>query len=480
MSQDRNIRERFSRLSQTKRALLDQWLQGSGNTTANDSLENIASYSGEAPAPLSYSQRSIWSLLKRHPTSAVYNFPFGCFRIRGPLNRTALRQSLDAIIQRHEILRTNFVEIDGEPVQSISPQKRTHIAYVSLGKGHEDKIQQLLAQEAQQPFERVQGPFLRSLVLELGVDEHILIFTSHRLVADGWSRGIFSQELTTLYAAYCTSSSQELSDLPFQYSHYARWQQKILEREIGLTQMAYWLQHLHNLPVLLLPTDSQSPALENDQAIHLAFTIPSTLAHALRKLSQSENVTLLMLLLAAFKLLLYRTTRQQDLAIATPISNRNQNGVEGLIGNFMNTLIIRTNLAHMTTFRELVQEVRKEVLEAYAHTLIPVEKIAAELGATASLSNAPLSRCLFIIHDVPLPHLQFYGVEAQDIEIGQGRLLQDLALTTHVVGDDFQCYLRAKSALFRPETMHRLVQAWQALLAEIVTDPAQSLSSTIN
>lgn len=372
-------------------------------------------------APLSFAQARLWFLDQLEPGSSAYNIP-AAVRLVGVLNGAVLEQSLNAIIQRHEILRTRFVLVDEQPVQVITPTLTVTLPVVDLQQltDPEAEIQRLAAQEAEQPFDLTKGPLLRVTLLKLGETEHILLFTIHHIIFDAWSREVLIRELATLYESFSRGQSALLPELPIQYADFAYWQRQWLQGEVLEQQLTYWKQHLGgNLPVLQLPSDRlrrcplgnrARPPVQTFRGATQEFEVTAPLTEKLKQLGQSEGVTLFMTLLAAFETLLYRYTNQEDICVGSPISNRNRSEIEPLIGFFLNTLVLRTDLSGNPPFQELLGRVRQVALDAYTHQDLPFEVLVEALQPERSLSHTPLFQVMFILQTAPLEPLELPGV----------------------------------------------------------------------
>jgi len=312
---------------------------------------------------LSFAQQRLWFFDQLEPGLPAYNIP-AAVRLKGPLNLAALEQSLNEIVKRHESLRTTFGKVDGRPTQVIAPTLTIKLPVVDLRKlpasEQEAEVRRLVTAEAQRAFDLSQGPLIRCTVLRLGDEEHVGLLTMHHIVSDGWSTGILVREVATLYVAFCAGGSSPLPVLPIQYADFAHWQRQWLQGEVLETQIAYWKKQLANAPALIdLPTDHPRPAVQTFRGAHQSLVLPKHLQEGFKTLSRQEGVTQFMTLLAAFKVLLYRYTSQDDLIVGTPIANRNRLETEGLIGFFVNALVLRTDLSGNPSFRELVRRVRE-------------------------------------------------------------------------------------------------------------------------
>ncbi|HEX3155294.1 MAG TPA: condensation domain-containing protein, partial [Candidatus Angelobacter sp.] len=332
--------------------------------------------------PLSYAQQRLWFIAQLEPESAAYNCQ-GAVRLSGELDAGALERSLREIVRRHEVLRTRFLVQDGVPMQEIAAEVELHLGWVDLSgmeeEEREKEAQRVTEEEAGRGFDLSRGPLLRVGLLRLGEREHVLLLTLHHVVSDGWSVGIFLRELGRLYAAYRAGEESPLAELPIQYADFAQWQREWLQGEVLEEQLKYWREQLAGLPALELPTDHARPTRPSRQAGQVRFALPKELTQQLKAVSQQEGVTMFMTLLAAFQLVLGRYAGQRDVAVGTDVANRTRQEVEGLIGFFVNQLVLRTELGEGESLRSLLGQVRERTLEAYAHQDLPFEKLVEEL-----------------------------------------------------------------------------------------------------
>jgi Condensation domain len=365
------------------------------------------------------------------PESPVYNIPVA-YRLSGPLNVTALEQSLSEIVRRHETLRTIFVTIEGQAVQRITPPLTWSLPVVSLQESPEaerdDAVRQLVTAEGRRLFDLSEGPLLRTILLRLDEETHVLLLAMHHIVSDGWSVGVFNRELSALYAAFSVGSPSPLPELPIQYADFALWQRQWLQGEVSEAQRNYWTQQLAGIPMLELYTDRPRPAVQTFRGDREAIEISKPLSEALKALSRQERVTLFMTLLGAFKVVLHRYTGQDDIPVGTPISNRNRVETEGLIGFFVNTLVLRTDPSGNPSFRELLRRVRAVSLESYSHADLPFEKLVEELRPERQLSHNPLFQVMFVLQDDMMPTLELPGLTVSPHRVDTGTALFDLTL----------------------------------------------------
>jgi hypothetical protein len=353
--------------------------------------------------PLSYAQERLWFLDQLQPGTATYNIPVE-LRLPGPLNVAALTWSFNEIVRRHEILRTTFAMQNGKPVQIVVGELKAALAVIDL-QGHptderEAIAKRLAREEAQRGFDLERGPLLRISLLRLGARDHVLLLTMHHIIGDGWSFEILFQELGILYEAACRGKSSPLAPLPVQYADFAVWQRKRSTETHLAKELEYWRRRLAGAPTeLALPTDHVRPAMQSHAGMTLAFQCSKELANALARISRAAGGSLFMVLLAAFKVLLLRYTGQADLVVGTPMANRNRAEIEGLIGFFVNMMVLRTDLSGNPTFRELLRRVKDVTLGAYDHADVPFERVVEELQPNRTLSRNPIFQVVFALQN---------------------------------------------------------------------------------
>jgi amino acid adenylation domain-containing protein len=474
-----DISERIAALSPEKRALLTQQLRD--KETGGPQLQKIARRSASGPAPLSFGQRRLWFLDQLRPGQPFYNL-FTAIRLTGPLNPAKLKRSLNEVVRRHEVLRTTFAEVNEQTVQIVAPMLTMTLPVQdlqSLSESEQDaRIRQLAAEQAQQPFDLTQGPLLRVTLLRLGEEQHVFLLTMHHIISDLWSQRVFMRELLTLYDAFSADRPSSLPDLPVQYADFAHWQRHWMQGEILETQLSYWREQLDGIPTLLrLPTDRPRPAIQNPGGAARLVMLPHALCAELKALSQQEGVTLFMTLLAAFEVLLYRYTGQEDIVTGTPIAGRNWSETEDMIGFFANTLVLRTDLSGNPTFRQLLERVREMALAAYSHPDAPFEKLVEELAPERSLSHTPLFQVMFALQNVPPPDVALtdLGLEVMTIDVGTARF--DLSLLVDM-GTRPSAALVYNTDLFDADTITRMLGHFQTLLESVVADPGQRISDS--
>ncbi|WP_432809665.1 amino acid adenylation domain-containing protein [Pantanalinema sp. GBBB05] len=429
--------------------------------------------------PTSFAQQRLWFLDQLIPDSPLYNLPV-VVRLQGLLDIPALEQSLQTIGQRHESLRTTFALIDDEAVQVIHPDSCQRLTIVDLRHFPEPdrrlEVERLANQVAQQPFDLSALPLMRSTLLKCTDTDHILLLTLHHIVSDLWSFNVLFRELSTLYTAFVQGQPNPLPELPIQYADFAQWQRDWLQGEVQAKLLNYWTKQLSgNLPVLQLPIDRPRPSVQSFQGATYSFTISNSVLSSLRMIAQQEAVTLFMLLLAAFKSLLYRYTGQTDILIGSPIANRDRVEIEGLIGFFVNTLVLRTDLSSDPSIRELLKQVRRVTLEAYEHQDLPFEQLVEALHPDRSLSQNPLFQVMFVFQNAGTPslgkdlELSFCNIESHTAKF-------DLTLAVEEEIDHLSVEIEYSTDLFEPETISRIAGHFQTLLAGITTNVEQRIS----
>ena len=429
--------------------------------------------------PLSFAQQRLWFLDRLDPDRATYNVPAG-IRLRGELNITALEQSLNEVIRRHEGLRTVFPTIHDNPAQKILPSLVLSLTPIDLGEYRENEreaaLQTLLQQEAEQPFDLASGPLIRARLWHLGAHDHVLFLNLHHIVSDGWSMGLLFRELSVLYRAYRSGEPNPLAELPIQYADYAIWQRNRLQGENLDKQVSYWKTKLDGITTLQLAIDHPRPAMETHRGSSQTAELSAQLSKAIKAIGQREGVTLFMTLLAAFQALLSRYTGQEDIAVGSPIAGRTCQETEGLIGFFVNTLVLRADLSGNPTFKELLRQVRETNLEAYTHQDLPFEKLVEELQPERNTSISPLFQVMFILQNAGDFSLELAGISAVAIRPATRTAKFDLMLTITEREGALDATLNYNADLFQAATIERMLGHFQTLLEGIVHDPDQRIS----
>ncbi len=434
-------------------------------------IPRVATNNGEYP--LSFAQQRLWFFDQLEPGNPFYNIP-AAVEIKGTLNIAVLEQSLNAIAQRHAALRTTFMARDGKPFQAIAPTLSLTLPVVDLEKlpktEQETTVQRLIKEEARQPFDLKSGSLLRCTLLRICQTEYIMLLTIHHIAADGWSMGVFLREL----AAFYEGKSASVPPLAIQYADFAVWERA--QQEIFNAQLAYWKQQLKKpLPVLELPADRPRPPVQSFAGKKQLFELSESLTQELKALSRREKVTLFMTLLAAFKLLLYRYSGQQDILVGSPVANRDRQELEPLIGCFVNTLVLRTNLSDNLTFRELLGRVREVALGAYANQNLPFDQLVEEIQPERDLSRNPLIQVWFALHNAPMPPLEMLGLSLTRLTVDTGTVQLDLSLDMEETSQGLIGWIEYSTDLFDAATITRTIGHFKTLLESIVERPDQRL-----
>ena len=455
--------------------------QGTGEERSSFSQPSIAPQKRESTFfPLSYAQQRFFFLDQWEPDSPLYNVSL-TVHLTGQLEVRVLERVLNTLVERHEALRTTFSIVDGQPVQAISPALPMTFPILDLTRLDEQarkaQVQHLVNKEAQLPFDLTRGPLVRLHLLRLSTKSHSLLLTMHHIISDGWSLNIFVQELADLYGAFAAEKPSPLPELPIQYVDFALWQPGWLQGETLKIQLDYWKRQLDGAsPVLELPVDHPRPAIQTSQGAHYTFAIQQSLSEKIKVLSNSEETTLFMTLLAAFQALLFRYTGQTDISLGTPIANRTRSDIEPLIGCFVNTLVLRGCLSGDQSFHALLKQVRGIALEAYAHQDLPFERLVEELQPQRDLSHSPLFQVMFILRNASKSVHASPGLVLQTREVDNGTAKFDLTLTMTESGTGLAGMFEFKTDLFETATIARMARHFCTLLESIVTNPAQPLS----
>jgi amino acid adenylation domain-containing protein len=429
--------------------------------------------------PLSFAQQRLWFLDELEPGSAFYNMTFAA-SLSGSLLVEVLESALREVVARHDILRTSFHTVEGTPRQTIAPDLMVSLTIEDLTVLPELEraaaANRLATEEAQRPFDLSRPPLMRASLLRLDEHEHILLLTMHHIVSDYWSVGLLIQEMATLYGAFAAGLASPLPELPIQYADFAHWQQSSFKGEVLDKQLAYWKTMLKGSSgVLELTPDKPRPAIQTFRGAREYAILPRQLTESLKLFSRQEEVTLFMTLFAAFQVLLYRYTGQEDISVGTPIANRNRPEIEKLIGFFANTLVLRSDLSGGPSFRELVQRVREVALGAYAHQDLPFERLVEELQPRRDLSRTPLFQVLFVFQNIALEVYRLPELNISFVEPDTGTSKFDLTLSMMERGGSLAMRLEYNTDIFEAATIKRMLRHMENLLQSIVTDPNQKL-----
>ena len=469
----RNLAQRLARLSPAKRALLELQLNGRPLEVKNSLT--IPRRPNRDQAPLSFAQRRLWFLNQLEPDNPNYN-ESSALRLSGPLDNAALQNALDRIVARHEVLRATIDNQDGDAVQRFRQSAPVELEIVDLREtyGHEREAaaQRRLVEAIRRPFDLTVDLMLRPLLVRLDEREHILLLVIHHIASDAWSVNIVWRELCEFYRAETLATATRVAELPIQYQDYSDWQLKWFSEQQVQAQLTFWKSQLEGLQTLRLPTDRPVPSERQWRGARMTQSIDLNLRESIAALSRAQGVTQFMILLAAFQALLHRYSGQADIAIGTPIAGRNRTETEGLIGFFINTLVLRTDLSANPSFAELLGRVRDVALNAYSNQDIPFEKLVEELNPQRSLSQTPLFNILFAAHSLATPSSELPGLSQRPYEVFNGAAKCDFYLS--VITRETGLTLRAEydAELFEPATVERMLRHYRTLLETLVADPA--------
>ncbi|SEB35202.1 amino acid adenylation domain-containing protein [Tenacibaculum sp. MAR_2009_124] len=429
--------------------------------------------------PLSFSQERLWFLDELQGTSE-YHMPIA-IRLKGELNVTALEQSLKTIVERHEILRTNIVSEEGVGYQEV---KKADSWFLLQENSSAETIEGSISEYQATPFNLDKDFKLRACLYNLEDENYVLAVVLHHIASDGWSEDILINEFLELYSSLQKGNSFDLPALNLQYSDYAIWQRKYLEGEVLADQLAYWEKKLKGVDSLKLPLDFERPATQRIEGGNTYLALNEDLTNSVRELCRNEGVTMFMFLLSTFKVLLHRYSGQDDICIGTPIANRTQSDLEGMIGFFVNTLALRSDLSENPSFKDFLKQVKETTLEAYDHQLTPFEKVVDKVVVTRDMSTTPLFQVMFMTENTSVgltdeseTTLDFGGVEISEFESDNIPSKFDITLSIAEGDSDILLNVNYCTALFEKLTIDRMLEHFRELLNSVVKDSTQSVGS---
>ncbi|GCE15660.1 condensation domain-containing protein [Tengunoibacter tsumagoiensis] len=476
MSIREDLLKRREELSAGRQSLLQKRLKQSGA-----SGPELRRYAHEGPTPLSFAQQRIWFLQQLEPESAAYN-EIIAVRLRGTLQLPALLQATRTLISRHPMFSVRFFDREGEIFQQVAPLFASQISLPRYDFQHlsahdcEQAVRQQMHDLAAQPFQLSQDVPWRGSLLHVQPGEHIAVFVMHYIIADGWSIHLFVRELATLYAAIVQKVANPLPDLPIGYTDFTLWQREVLQGPYFERLVTYWRHQLAAAPSLLtLPTDHpRLPLLEQRRQSHPVI-ISLTLLKALQTLAQQNDVTLFMILLAAFALVLARYSHQDDLVIGSPIAGRTQIELEPIIGRFVNMLALRIQFTKTMPLSLLLQTVRTTALAAYAHQDLPFEKLVEELRPPRSLSHSPLFQAVLALENVPQAQAQLLDLQISQLDSTVEQTKYELFLSLEARGEELQGRLDYNGSLWNPMSIEHLVEQWFHILTVLLETTALTI-----
>ncbi|HWX42056.1 MAG TPA: amino acid adenylation domain-containing protein, partial [Blastocatellia bacterium] len=467
-------------LSPAKRALIEKRLRGKSGRLAKAGA--IPRRPGRGFARLSFAQQRLWFIDQLEPDNLAYNLT-SVLRLKGRFNLPAFKRSAEEIVRRHESLRTNFAIRDGEPVQVIHSEIDLPLSVVDLREMPEEvreaEAARLVSEQARVRFDLSAGPLLRVMLLRMGESHHLLLLAMHHIISDGWSMGVLVEELSQLYASCCAGKDARLPEPAIQYADFAEWQRGWFRGGVLQAQLAYWRRQLAGAPAVMeLPSDRVRPPSQSFRGAVKALLIPKPLSDGVAALSLGSDVTEFMTLLAVFQSFLYRHTRQADVVVGSPIANRHRRELEGLIGFFVNTLLLRTDLSSDPTLRELLATVKEVTLSAYAHQDLPFERLVEELQPERDLNRNPLFQAAFVLQNTPARRIELPGLTVSPESLNQPATRVDLEFHLLKSSEGFNGYLIYSTDLFDETTIDRMAARFEILLRAAVTNPDARLSES--
>lgn len=425
--------------------------------------------------PLSRSQRRLWFLNQVDPENAVYNIAVA-LALDGPLSREVLEQALKALVERHESLRTRFAQKDGVPyavVEGPGDWQAEFVDYSFLSPAmQEDEVLRFAREAARTPFSLDLAPLFRASLIRKSANQHVIVLVMHHIISDGWSLGVLAKELGVIYESLAKHRDCPLYPLQFQFRDFVAWEQQEAELSYA-TDLQYWRQQLAGeLPVLELPADRVRPSLQTFNGRRVTSYISAELANWLQKVGRDQNATFFMVLLAAFKILLLHYSGQQDILVGTPTAGRVKREFEGLVGFFVNNLVLRTGLGGNPSFTDLLQRVRKTSLEAFEHQTLPFDQLVEVLQPQRSLDRSPIFQVMFALQNVPLPQLRLGDAEMKPLDFQSLHARYDLAVEVYPFEGNYRCDFEFNTDLYDEETVAQMQQHYLRLLETVASAPA--------
>ncbi len=429
--------------------------------------------------PLSFSQERLW-FIDQLEGSVQYHIPT-VLRMKGKLNKGALEYALQTIVSRHEVLRTVIREAeDGDAYQYIREPHGWEFSIVD-GSGYKEDalgLQQYIERIIKVPFDLSNDYMLRAALIGLDHDEHVLVITLHHIASVAWSKSVLVKEVVELYSSYEEDRPLQLAPLEIQYADYAIWQRQYLDEDVLEKKIGYWKEKLEGVTPLQLPTDHARPLVQSTKGAIASFRIDKEISSKLQLLSQQHGATLFMTLLAAIKVLLYRYSGQQDICIGTPVAGRQQKDVEGLIGFFINTLALRSDIKGAASFTELLQQVRATTLEAYTNQDVPFEKVVNAIVKERDMSRNPLFQVMFVLQNTPeIPELRLGELKLSREGYDHTTSKFDLSFTITRTTGGLQGSVQYCTDLYSEQTIVRMLSHFKELLNSIVKQPLQKIGS---
>ncbi len=444
-----------------------------GSVIEND-FPPIVRVTGKERSQLSFAQQRLWFLDRLEGQSASYNIP-EAIKIDGRLDKKALQNAFTEIINRHEILRTNFHDVDGKAYQLV---KEAQPFIIPVIVAENDTLEGLIANEAAKPFDLEHDSLIRAILFKIAEDEYVLSVNMHHIISDGWSSGVFIGELIALYQSFSSGEPSSLPSLPIQYSDFSSWQRELKNKHFFEPQLAYWKNKLSGAPFILdLPTDKPRPAIRTENGSAHRFALSAELSTKLRNLSNKQGATLFMTLLSAYSLLLSRYGRQNTLLIGSSIANRNRKETEALIGFFINIIVYRVNLEDADNFLSLIEQVKQLAFEAYAHQDIPFDQVIEEIQPERDMSYSPVFQVAFDMQNMPMPAFEIPGLKIAPKDLTRPIAKYDLYLSVEDTPAGLKAIMEYNNDLFLHSTVEQMANHFCGLLEKMTENPKQSLKS---
>jgi putative pyridoxal-dependent aspartate 1-decarboxylase len=477
MGVELGIRELFDRPTIGELAGRIGAMRGSVSAEGRELLGGIGVQERPERIPLSFAQERLW-FIDRLEGSVQYHIPT-VLRLRGELDVVILEQALRRIVDRHEVLRTVIGQRNGVAGQQVEAPGQWRLGRID-GAGYEENeagLQERIAALIQRPFDLSGDAMLRADLIGISDREHVLVVTLHHIASDGWSASIIVREMVELYDAGLGGRAPVLAELPIQYSDYAIWERRRLAGGVLEEKLGYWKEKLLGAAPMELPTDRPRPAVQSSRGGSLGWRIDKELMEELQALSRAEGATMFMTLLSAFKVLLYRYSGQEDIVVGSPVAGRRYRELEGLVGFFINTLVLRSTLNGEMSYRALLQQVRETTLAAYEHQDVPFEKVVEVVVRERDTSRSPLFQVLFVLQNTPeVPQLRLGEVQLSMEGIADGVVKYDLDFTLAERPEGLELSVQYRSDLYERETVERMLVHYEWLLRSIVAEPGQQIS----
>ncbi len=474
-----NLLKNYSKLSPKKKKLVELMLKEKGIEVSDFAI--IPQPRNGNSFPASFAQRRLWFLEQFNPGSPLYIIPIGV-RVKGSFKIETLLKAVKKIVSRHEILRTSFHSENGLVFQDIHSDTEINIIRIDLSnsKDKEYKLKNIILKESSKPFDLMNLPLFRIVIIKLSENDRILLIPMHHIISDNWSTGILIKEIMHYYKSIGKNSFEELEDLPVQYSDYSVWQQERFSKNLYKDQTEYWINQLKGSNnVLDIITDFKRPSVQTFNGSFELFEIADNVYKKLLKLAKDTDTTLFMILISAFQVLLYRFSNQTDMNIGTPIANRNRAELENLIGFFINTLVIRSDLSGNPTFSKLLVKNKKIALDAYRNQDVPFEEIVDKLKLERNLSHTALFQAMFVLNNAKIEKFELAGVELEPIEIDNGTTKFDLVLSITENVESLKGKFEYNNDLFKKNTIRQLINSFLKIL-EVISENADTPIDKIN